>query len=550
MVYNDKYENIIIDDIESLEKFIVNYANEGTRYRHCINVHIGEGEKCFYHGESTSPTVPVIYGVSKGRLVIHPSFYNKYKDRIEVALYKNGELRKALILEGITNYDKNDKRNKELSLSFDKYSYDEDFIMKVLFYEKKRYICLMFDDIRPSKRLVSLLKKRRVTLYFIKDSEYWVNMSDSHWLEGDIADKSLRDNDPTIFTEYNVLRDGIPNLDLLMNMNTIYISNMTDYFSRNFSLKELGIKRENQKIEINDVYLDGVFEIVKMLREKGYKKEIVISCDSVLDIARSKFLYEPLGAKFGDYEQDIDKISNLVIHLKKEASEFDTSKMSFSEKLNSIFLIVLRYSQVFGIDTKEEENIRKKIHVNDYINFFIKDLFKLFGLKPISAGKNNYLFLEKNNPNVQSFNPVVFNSAINLNDIDSNDAETWEKMWNLLVEKYNELYDVKSEIFGRYLSCESVSEIMDIYLSRVDPDEFFVLDELEPYEHELGFLLNILMDLSPEEYIKYKAERQPFNTQQDVIESCRNVASTIMELKRKEIGITVTVNKQVKPSGA
>ena len=520
-----------VDGFESLE-----IALSNMNYIKPFNIFIGvpgDEENYRYLGKS-------VFSDYAFSILIDPDFYSQYEEEIEKYFYRNADIRKNRILECIKSNGFNDEDS--LYISIDKYHYDEDFIRNIINLEDKKSIVLSFFGVKPSDELTFLLKKNKVDVYlynhdakFVKVSDRWFTRNDFKKWESDLESYEKISYDKLI---HNM--DCLGNLFLL---NTFSITNISA--SILYSINIGKSRRVEHKMEINSVYLDNVFYVVKKLREYGYNNPINIECDSLYDINKSLFNYESLGVTFGGSELDIKHINSLFYKYRSIAQEaLSNNDLSLSEKLNYIYLIL---SNIIN----SEEGKRKELDML----FFKKEIFshtydlcRLMGLKPIKCpNTTNFYFFEEHNPNVVKFNPMYVKYIFDMGNIDINNADIENHGWNIVYKSFNEVNKC-SNSFEKYLNANSVEEIKEIFIDSVDLSDNLYLNVKDRYVDELNYLINILMDLSEDDYLEFRESTYSFNSVTDVISVCEKVAGMILDNKKKQIGIVMTKVKKLNVS--
>ena len=136
-------------------------------------------------------------------------------------------------------------------------------------------------------------------------------------------------------------------MDELINLEGFTISNVSCNSDKLF-----------YKNEINSVYLDNVFKVVRMLRNRGYDKPIKIECDSIYDVSRSLFRYDTLGVVFGGSELSMRNLNSYLYRYQSIARDaLYESCLSLSEKLNYIYITLAHI-----IETQKDK--RKKMDMS------------------------------------------------------------------------------------------------------------------------------------------------------------------------------------------
>ena len=473
-------------------------------------------------------------------ILIDPDFYCQYKNDIEKYFYRNAEIRKNKILENIKNNSISDEDS--IYLSIDKYHYDEDFIRSIINLNDDKNIVLSFFGVKPSNELLFLFKKNKVNVYLYNRDAKSVKISDRWFTKEDF--KNWEENESYEVIPYDKLVDNLDCLEKLSLLDSFSITNISD--SILYSVNIGKPRKTEYKMEINSVYLENVFHIVKKLRDYGYDKPINIQCDGLYDISKSLFNYDSLGVNFGSAELDLKYINMLFNRYRSIAREaLINGDMSLSEKLNYIYIVLADI-------VNSEEGKRKELDMKFFRNEIFShtyDLCKLFGLNPIKCpNTTNFYFFERHDPNVVKFNPIAMKYCFDMGNIDITDVNIEKRAWDAVYSAYNKIDDKNSSSFEKYLRANSVEEIKEVFLDSIDLSDNLYVDVKERYIDELNYLVNILMDLSEDDYLEYKESTYSFNSITDVINACEKIAGLILENKKKQIGIVMTKREKVNVS--
>ena len=257
-----------IEDFSSLENALSN-----MNYIKPFNIYIGvpgdEKEEKFLDKR----VVVSDYAFS---ILIDPEFYSKNADAIERYFYENADIRKNRILESIRN-NSCFKDEDSIYVSIDKYHYDEKFIKDIVNSDNDKSLVFSFFGVKPSNELLFLFKKNKVDVYLYNRDAKVVIVSDNWFTKRDFNEWK-NDGESYKIISYDKLIQNLDCLDELCSLSSFSITNISD--SILYSVNIGKPRRTEHKMEINRIYLDNVFHIVKKLRDCGYDKPINIECDS------------------------------------------------------------------------------------------------------------------------------------------------------------------------------------------------------------------------------------------------------------------------------
>ena len=460
-------------------------------------------------------------------LVLHPNLVNDNRDKIEKILIENGNLRKKKILEKLK------QPNKKISLRIDKYLNDEIFLRDIINLYKDREITLLFYNTIPSYNLKFLFQKEKVMVFLNNSNNEHVVISDDWFTKHDFERWNEKDSYDSI--SYNQLLNGLDCFEQLSNISDMSISNIT-----NSILIKVNTKRKNileRKIEINSIYLEKLFDILRKYRSCGYTNRINVVCDSLYDVSCSKFNYDSCGVTFTDSEFDMDTVNKFVGMFKRDIKNNINSNYSLSDKLHYIF----KYLYTGLIDQSSKKGTFEMLSIKNQIYGFAYDLCKFAGLKPIKVpGRNLYYFFEEHNKELVEFDPyyieMIYESAkFDYKLLDSN-IET--ALWNVAFEDLNKQANSLND-YKKYLVCDSVDEIIDVYKNSINNSDNLYFRDIDKYEDELGYITSILMDLSEEDYIEFINNHSSNKTIDDVLNDVSIVANQVIKNKNKQIGIVM-----------
>ena len=314
-------ESECIKDINTLEKVLNDL--ECTRL---FNIYFGISKEYYDENKSKKSIIYSSTNTDFYTIVLHPEFVNNNKDKIDKILNENGEIRKKKILEKLKNSD------NKITLYIDKYLNDEKFLKDVINLCSGKEVIMIFCDVVPTSNLLFLFKKEKVKIFLDNDSDEFVSPSDDWITRTDYREwKSSAKSEATI--TYKQLLNSLDSFEELSKFNTITITNILKSIDARSNTNRKNLI--DYRMEINSIYLNKVFNIIKKYRECGYNNNINIQCDSLYDIYTSPFNYESLGVTFGELKLDIDTINSYVYTFKKDASSID-SNLLLSEKLHYI----------------------------------------------------------------------------------------------------------------------------------------------------------------------------------------------------------------------
>ena len=325
------------------------------------------------------------------------------------------------------------------------------------------------------------------------------------------------------------------NDEYLLGYETISIYNICD--DRNWI---------DSKIEDNITYLNEAFKLVKRLRDNKFNGNIIVECDSLYDISQSFFNYNNMNTAFTTTKYSMDAVNNFVNCYVYNLEDFSLENSSKRDFFVRILFHQIKELYVF-IEEKREMNDDVSESLNNYISsLIVQDLAKICGLNLIKCSSEDgliYYYFDNNSNKVFKYYPVeMLDKVVNRLDeyegfleYDGDDekllADVGRAYDEIMIN--DELNDIDMEtIYDGYLNCNSLDDLNNI----IEED-----DDLEDhYRH----LLNILMDLSIEDYKEYKKNEDTSNLRLAI----NTVFSLILSKKRKLTKPKITMSIQNKKS--
>lgn len=515
-------ESECIKDINTLEKVL----NE-LECTKLFNISFGISKDYYDENKSKKSYKYSVVSPNFYTLVLHPNLVNSNREELEKIFLENGNLRKQKILEKLKQSDEN------ITLHIDKYLNDEEFLKDVINLCRNRQLTLLFYNISPSYNLKFLFQKEKVTVILRGLNDEYVTISHDWFTKEDFEYWKKEDSYSSI--SYKQLLNGLDCFDELSKLSDMSITNITDSI-----LVKVNTNRKDileRKMEINSIYLDKLFDIIRKYRSYGYSNKINIMCDSLYDISCSKFIYETYGVTFTESEFDIDTVKRFVNMYKRDIRNNIDSNFSISDKLHYIF----KYLYTGVKAQKNKKNSLETLFIKQQIYEFAYDLCKFAGLKPIKVpGKNLFYFFEEHSRDIVEFNPhfieMIYESAELDDKLMNSNIEA--SLWNIAFEDLNK-QNTPLNNYKKYLVCNSVDEIIDVYKKSLDNSDNLYFRDIDKYEEELSYIINILMDLSEEDYIDYMKNHSNNKTIEDVLNDVSLVAQQVIKNKNKQIGIVM-----------
>jgi len=517
------------DNIQELEKLM--YENR-IFLANMLVAHSAEK----YYLEEYEDADKIYYIESVNRFILlHPDFYNSNKKEIQELFYKIGKQDNIDSLDEIKELIET-KKYDSYTIFIDKYRYDEDYIREIISlaqYQMK--LTIQFYDIKPSPQLMFSLRKEKAHAQYI-DKKGNITELSKDWLTSNfILDMKAGD---ALYKKipYLRLKNSLDSIDELCELDCIRITNIEE-------------SKPSYKSETNLLYLKDVIKIASYIRDSGYTKPIVIYCDSANDVSNILSFSDNKGILFSymmqngfdvlsSGEENITTCRNNNAFFKRRAQEILEEKdLDLYDKLKEIFLVI------GNVLSKISSNTDSKAKVL-FGHFY--DMCKFLGLNPIKCNSPEcYYFYEPHNPKVVKIRPnFIYNyldsKGNNLLDLKDND-ELFKKVLELSNRDVEEL-----KVYNDYLNAESIDEIKMLFLNRIDlnnPELNY--REAKPYLEELKYLISILMDISEDDYLEFRNYYSNITTYSEVLDAIEYIGNIIITNKRKQIGITMTINKNI-----
>ena len=155
----------------------------------------------------------------------------------------------------------------------------------------------------------------------------------------------------------------------------------------------------NVKSMDNISYANKCFKLVKMLREKGYKGNIIVDCDSLYDLGNSLFNYKSFNTCFTTSLYSMEAVNNLINCYLYNTRNENVDEMSKRDLFVRILFFQVKELMIF---IEEKGDMRKEIcdSIHDYIYLnLVYDLGKIFGANfmKYSDKDNEILYYFDNN---------------------------------------------------------------------------------------------------------------------------------------------------------
>ena len=319
------------------------------------------------------------------------------------------------------------------------------------------------------------------------------------------------------------------NIETLLDFNTIYLYNKSD---------------ESEYIDIkscdNITFVNKCFKLTKELRENNYQGNIVVDCDSLYDIGNSYYNYESFNTGFTKSLYSMDAVNNFINCYLYNVKDDNYEKMSKRD----LFVKIL-FFQVKEMFTYIEERgalspeTGRSIH-NYIYSDLVYDIGKIYGANFIrykDIENDIFYYFDNNSKNVFKYFPEdmldkVFLHLDNIRsflDYDGEDELLFQdvgKAYDEIMEE-NELGDSDfTTIYDDLLNCNSTEDFKTI-LSDCDKSIYYKL------------LLNILMDLSIDDYNKFISDNVTGDIDIDIFTLFDTILSIKEDLTKRKIVMSV-----------
>ena len=481
-------------------------------------------------------------------IVLSRKFYLDNKDEIERRLITNGVERKKRNIEFVKNTQNNPDIMKDgFHFDIDKYTYDENYIKQLLDLSGDKSTVFRFHSIKPNANIINMLKEYRAAIIYTNNKENtialdrtWISKCDyAHWIRHSKIKKEMNSTSDEFIT-YEALINSIDYLNIPEEVEKICIGYKTDDYS--YLSVNAGIKGYTEyKYEINKLYLEKVYEMIGILRARGYKGKINVECDSLIDICNSPFSNKLENVTLGYRELTFDEVEEICKKLANTVDCLRDYAHTTSGKLKYIYFTVQ--------DMMDGEHYEKNSVINALLNselyyFFINDLCKLFDLKPIKLpgpGYEIFYFFEEGNPNMIKFNPYFTKMVMDDCKISLTDKAKEDCAWDVIYKMLSEHHDEEFNGLEKYLWATNTDEIINLFVKSAVPLEFD-MREMDPYIREINYLRNILMCLSENDYLEFNKLPIDLNTREGIDDAVFELSYRIIENKNKIIGNKIEKN--------
>ena len=522
-----------VDNIDELRKLVINSSSP------MYNVYIAEDTNKYNNKDFNGALEFCNIDIISSSLLLHPDFYKDNKDKIEEIFYKKGRFdnQDAFIdVLKTVNSNKEERTRYIHNIIIDKFHYDEKFLELIAGISKNKVMLnIQFIGVRPSDEVLEMFRNNMTCVSYCCREGFGREVSND-WITTnylfDLKEGGFLYN--TI--PYHKLINSLDNLDYLLDLDTIRISNMSDV-------------KPSYRTEINSVYLPSVVEICKDIRERGYDKPIVVYCDSLNDVSGILSFADTNGIRFcsmmekgfpliGSKGGYIETCRNNNLYFKLETRDYldGDNDISLYDKLKLIYLIL--------INSFEDKS--KKNFVIDEIFGYAYDLCKYFGLTPIKSCNPGCLYLfEEHKSETIKFDLRFIDSYFEVNEVDLEDEDAVDKNFYEAIELSSENTVEELKVYEKYINANSIDEVKNLFIDSVNTNysEAYI-SELDQYKNELGYLKSILMDISEDDYLDFRDIFYEITSVEQIMEAVEFIGRKLMEFKKSQIGIVLTQFKK------
>ena len=325
--------------------------------------------------------------------------------------------------------------------------------------------------------------------------------------------------------------DELDNIDVdsLLSAESICLYNQED---RNSYI--------NSKSMDNISFANKCFKFVKELRNKGYKGHVILDCDSVYDLGNTLFNYDSMNTCFTTSLYSMNAVNNLINCYTYNIRDKFCQNMSKRDLFVGILFFQIKELLVY-IEEKRDMNKSISDSIYDYIYLdLVYDIGKIFGANFIKySDKDNEIlyYFDNNSKEVFKYYPTEMldkiliyldrnNGFFNYDGEDDKLLEDIGRAYDEIVEN-NELGDVDfCTIYDDLLNCNCLEDLYKLFYD----------GDLEIY---YKLLLNILMDLSYEDYYKFINDKFTGDINVDINTVAELILSKKKELTKNKIKMSV-----------
>lgn len=260
-------------------------------------------------------------------------------------------------------------------------------------------------------------------------------------------------------------------------------------------------------------FANKVFKVAKVLRENGYDGHIIVDCDSLFDLGNSLFNYNSLNTCFTTSLYSMDAINDLINCYNYNNRDVFADKMSKKD----VFVRIL-FFQVKELFTYIEEKRDMRDEIRDSIHKYITlglvyDIGKILGANFIRYSDQDseiLYYFDNNSKEVFKYYPSEMLDKVMQYLDEYNGFLDYEGEDEKLMQDISQAYDeiIENDDLGEI----DLTTVYDDLLNCNCEEDFYRLFADGDMDIYNKLLLNILMDLSYDDYIKFINSKDKDNT--------------------------------------
>ena len=304
-------------------------------------------------------------------------------------------------------------------------------------------------------------------------------------------------------SKINVSKNKI-HLISVEDIDKIDIGSLLDAESILFYNKPVDNSYINYRCMDDTSFANKVFKVANELRENGYSGHIIVDCDSLFDLGNSLFNYNSLNTCFTTSLYSMDAINDLINCYNYNNRDVFADKMSKKDIFVRILFFQIKELFTYIEEKKDmRDEIRESVH--DYICLgLVYDIGKILGANFIRYSDQDseiLYYFDNNSKEVFKYYPSEMLDKVMQYLDDYNGFLDYEGEDEKLMHDISRAYDeiVSNDDLGEI----DLTTIYDDLLNCNCEEDFYRLFEDGNMEIYYKLLLNILMDLSYDDYIKF-----------------------------------------------
>ena len=288
-------------------------------------------------------------------------------------------------------------------------------------------------------------------------------------------------------------------------------------------------------------FANKCFRVVKQLRENNYKGHVILDCDSLFDLSNSYFNYDCMDTCFSKCLYSMEAVNNLVNCYLCNTEDVLVDEMSKRDLFCKI--IFFQIKEIYNhIELKSimREDISRNIY--NYICLgIVYDIGKILGanfIKYSDEESDILYYFDSNSDEVFKYFPTeMLDRVITILNRNKGFLEYADCENSDLLEDIGKAYD--SIIENKLLEEIDFTTVYDDLLNCKSKDDFYKILDDSDLEFYYKLLLNILMDMSYDDYIDFIENSTCGNLKIDLDTVIELVLSVKSKLTKNKIEMTI-----------